>query len=103
MRSLACYVALLLLTCISEVTLAADAEHGSTLAQRWCASCHVVSSAKRVEIDHSPSFASIAQRGDFSAERLAFFLLEPHPKMSNMSLSRKEADDLAAYIAEQRR
>ena len=31
------------------------------------------------------------------------FWLEPHPKMPNMSLSRKEADDRAAYIAEQRR
>jgi mono/diheme cytochrome c family protein len=103
MRSLAYYVTLLLLACTSEATFAADADHGSTLAQRWCASCHVVSSAQRVEIDHSPSFASIAQRGDFSAEKLAFFLLEPHPKMPNMSLSRKEADDLAAYIAEQRR
>ena len=103
MRSPACYVTLLLLACTSEATFAADAGHGSTLAQRWCASCHVVSSAQRVEIDHSPSFASIAQRGDFSAEQLAFFLLEPHPKMPDMSLSRKEADDLAAYIVEQRR
>ena len=102
MRSPAYYVTFLLLSCISEVTLAADAEHGSTLAQRWCASCHGISSAQR-EIDHSPSFASIAQRVDFSAEKLAVFLLEPHPKMPNMSLSRKEADDLAAYIAEQRR
>ena len=102
MRSLGYYVTLLLLTCASEATFAADADHGSALAQRWCAFCHVISSAQRVEIDHSPSFASIAQRGDFSAEKLAFFLLEPHPKMPNMSLSRKEADDLAAYIAEQR-
>ena len=102
MRSPAYYVTFLLLSCISEVTLAADAEHGSTLAQRWCASCHGISSAQR-EIDHIPSFASIAHRADFSAEKLAFFLLEPHPKMPNMSLSRKEADDLAAYIAEQRR
>jgi hypothetical protein len=47
--------------------------------------------------------AKVKLRGDFSAEKLAFFLLEPHPKMPNMSLSRKEADDLAAYIAEQRR
>ena len=80
-----------------------DANNGSRLAQRWCASCHLVSSSQSVVIDHSPSFASIAQKGDFNAEKLAFFLLEPHPKMPNMSLSRKEADDLAAYIAEQRR
>jgi hypothetical protein len=29
---------------------------------------------------------------------LAFFLLDPHPKMPDMALSRREADDLAAYI-----
>jgi hypothetical protein len=56
-----------------------------------------------VEIDHIPSFASIAQRADLSAEKLAFLLLEPHPQMPNISLSRKEAEDIAAYIAEQRR
>ena len=31
--------------------------------------------------------------------KLALFLLEPHPKMPNMNLSRNEANDLAAYIA----
>ena len=102
MRPLVCHVTLLLLACTSEATFAADVDNGSILAQRWCASCHVVSSAQRVEIDHIPSFASIAQRADFSAEKLAFFLLEPHPKMPNMSVSREEARDIAAYIAEQR-
>jgi hypothetical protein len=28
----------------------------------------------------------------------AFFLLDPHPKMPNLALSRREADDIAAYI-----
>jgi hypothetical protein len=38
-------------------------------------------------------------RPDFDAAKIAAFLLEPHPKMPNMSLSRTEAADLAAYIA----
>jgi mono/diheme cytochrome c family protein len=101
-RSLAYYVTPLLLAFTSEATFAADSNNGSRLAQRWCTSCHIVSSSQSVVIDHSPSFASISQKGDFNAEKLAFFLLEPHPKMPNMALSRKEADDLAAYIAEQR-
>ncbi len=45
-----------------------------------------------------PSFASVARRPDFNADRLAFFLLEPHPKMPNFPLSRSEATDIAAYI-----
>ncbi len=32
-------------------------------------------------------------------KELAYFLLNPHPKMPNISLSRSEADDIAAYIA----
>ena len=46
-----------------------------------------------------PSFASVARRPDFDAAKLAFFLLDPHPKMPNMALTRREAEDIAAYIA----
>jgi hypothetical protein len=34
----------------------------------------------------------------FSPEKLAFFLLDPHPKMPSFPLSRTEAGDIAAYI-----
>src|SRR3954447_7744895 len=33
----------------------------------------------------APPFAAIANRPDFDANRVAFFLLDPHPKRSNMS------------------
>ena len=35
------------------------------------------------------------------AAKLALFLLAPHPRMPDMSLSRSEAADLAAYIERQ--
>jgi hypothetical protein len=35
----------------------------------------------------------------YDAGQVAMFLLDPHPKMPNMSLTRIEAGDLAAYIA----
>jgi cytochrome c553 len=82
--------------------LAADAENGETLAKRWCTSCHVVSDQQRKGTDMAPSFAAIASQANFNEEKLAFFLLEPHPKMSNMALSRDETKDLAAYIAQQK-
>ena len=78
--------------------LAADANHGADLAKRWCASCHVVTSSQTQASADVPSFASIARKPDFSPERLAFFLLDPHPKMPNFPLSRTEATDIAAYI-----
>lgn len=80
-------------------TYAADASNGERLAQRWCASCHVVSSGQKGPVTEAPSFASIAKSPDFSAAKIALFLLDPHPKMPNMTLSRNEAGDLAAYIA----
>lgn len=78
---------------------AADAVHGKVLAERWCASCHLVAPAQQSASAAVPTFAEIARRPDFSAQRLAFFLLDPHPKMPNLALSRREAEDLAAYIA----
>lgn len=78
---------------------AADADHGADLAKRWCASCHVVANGQTQASADVPSFAAVARKPDFSAERLAFFLLDPHPKMPNFPLSRIEAGDIAAYIA----
>lgn len=103
MRISTYWVTLALLVCSNEAIIAADADNGSRLVERWCASCHIVSSAQSKGMDGTPSFASIAQRADFNVEKLAFFLLAPHPKMPNMSLSRDEAQDIAAYIATQRR
>jgi len=78
--------------------LAADAQHGKALAEVWCASCHLVAPEQRQASADVPSFASIGGQADFNAARLAFFLLDPHPKMPNLSLTRAEAADLAAYI-----
>jgi hypothetical protein len=41
---------------------------------------------------------TIAKTPDFDAAKIALFLLDPHPKMPDMALSRSEAADLAAYI-----
>jgi len=97
LRTLAAGV-MLLATQVSDGQ-AADPQHGGELARRWCAACHVVASSQQSGADMVPSFQSIARRPGFNARALAFFLLDPHPKMPDMALSRREADDLAAYIA----
>ena len=97
------FVSLVFLTCASEAALAANLDNGSTLARRWCTGCHVVSGDQIKGTDIAPSFASIAERPDFNVEKLASFLLEPHPKMPNMALSPEEVKDISAFIAEQRR
>jgi len=83
---------------LASRAMATDADHGADLAKRWCATCHVVGSEQRQASADVPSFASIARRSDFTAEKIAFFLLDPHPKMPSFPLSRSEAADLAAYI-----
>ena len=91
----------LIMAAILAVTpvFAADPDNGERLARRWCAPCHVVASDQRGPTGEAPPFATIAAMPDFDPAKLAFFLLDPHPKMPDMSLSRTEAADLAAYIA----
>ncbi|WP_202801832.1 cytochrome c [Rhodovulum sp. PH10] len=76
----------------------ADAEHGALLARRWCAPCHVVAADQVQPTSEAAPFASIASRKGFDAGDLALFLLDPHPKMPSMNLTRAEAADLAAYV-----
>ena len=90
--------ALLATSTVAAQSFAADAEHGAQVARRWCASCHVTGSGQSDPRTEAPSFAQIARLPNFDANRLAFFLLDPHPKMPNMYLSRAEAAALAAYI-----
>ena len=79
--------------------LAADANHGGELARRWCAACHLVEAGQKQASTDAPPFDAIAHKSDFTPEKVAFFLLDPHPKMPDMQLSTYESDDLAAYIA----
>ena len=78
--------------------LAADVVDGERLARRWCSDCHVVAPNQQTPMSEAPPFAAIARRVDFNAAGVAFFLLNPHPKMPDMGLSRTAAEDLAAYI-----
>jgi mono/diheme cytochrome c family protein len=77
---------------------AADAANGERLAKQWCASCHLVAQGQRRASADVPPFSAIARRTGITAESIAYFLLMPHPRMPDMSLTRREAQDIAAYI-----
>ena len=83
---------------VAGPVLAADASNGKRVAVRWCATCHVVAPDQRNAYADAPPFKEIASRPNFSESGLATFLLNPHAKMPNMSLTRIEAADIAAYI-----
>ncbi|MBI3434529.1 MAG: c-type cytochrome [Proteobacteria bacterium] len=92
-------VLLPLLYCVAP---AADAANGARLARQWCAACHVVAADQRSASADVPAFSTIARRPDFDTAKITTFLFDPHPKMPDMSLTRVEAADIAAYIASQR-
>ncbi|MBX9825170.1 MAG: cytochrome c [Xanthobacteraceae bacterium] len=79
-------------------TSAADVKNGEALARRWCSSCHVVAGDQSGTVGEAPPFRVIARTPDLDAGKIALFLLQPHPKMPDMGLSRQAAGDLAAYI-----
>ena len=102
MKSISVLLCLAAMTAFAPVAVAADAAQGQVLAKRWCAACHVVASDQQNGSTQAPPFSAIADRPSFDAAKVALFLLDPHPKMPSMNLTRTEAGDLAAYIAAQK-
>jgi mono/diheme cytochrome c family protein len=92
------YCVILVAALAASPSSAANPDQGETLAKRWCTGCHLVAGDQKNATTEAPPFASVAKRSDFDATKIAFFLLDPHPKMPNMELSRDEASDIAAYI-----
>jgi mono/diheme cytochrome c family protein len=77
--------------------VAADAEAGARLVQRWCVSCHATERS-RAAADVAPSLATIAQTRGGSPGWLRAWLAAPHPPMPNLTLSNREIDDVIAYL-----
>ena len=77
--------------------LAADADNGKRLAETRCATCHIVSPSERRVVTDAPPFEMIARKHAANPDTLAFSIMNPHPRM-NVTLTRREAQDVAAYI-----
>jgi mono/diheme cytochrome c family protein len=83
---------------VAQNAAAADADNGKRLAQQRCAPCHIVEPNQRQEVADSPPFETIARKFGNNPELIAFAILEPHPRM-NLTVTRREAQDIAAYIS----
>jgi mono/diheme cytochrome c family protein len=79
--------------------LLGNAERGEWLAERWCSTCHVVSTSQEQGTTEAPTFRSIAERSPEEIDALGLFLMDPHPPMPDLSLTREEIRDLLSYIA----
>jgi mono/diheme cytochrome c family protein len=100
-KSCANFTGLLLTSIIvfsAPVAGAADASNGERLARQWCSSCHIVAPNQTGPTTEAPPFPTLAARTDLDASTIAHFLLDPHPRMPDMALTRNESADLAAYI-----
>ena len=91
------YLCFLLLTLAGAPARAADADNGQRVVQARCASCHAVFTREQRKLAEALPLEAIARKYDFNADALAFSLLDPHPRM-NEPLTRREAQDVAAYI-----
>jgi mono/diheme cytochrome c family protein len=94
--SFACLFGLALAAAFSAPGSAADIAQGEKIAKRWCATCHVVAPDQKQASVDVPTFADAARRK--SDQQLAAFLVDPHPKMPDLHLSRSEIADLVAYM-----
>ena len=103
MKIAVCFTAALAAAMASaSIATAGDAKTGKQLAERWCQSCHAIGANQPMAVTEAPPFATIARKPGFDEAKIATFLLEPHPKMPPLGLSRESAADLAAFIASQK-
>lgn len=78
-----------------------DAYRGARVAQSWCANCHVIAPFGPSRAgDAAPPFPAIANHPGMTRARLSGWLqnLRPHTQMPKLNLSRRDIDDLIAYI-----
>lgn len=75
-----------------------DPSRGKQLAERLCASCHLVDSTQTHANVDVPSFREIAAKsGQTEGAIMAHIMLPKHP-MPTVPLTKRELSDLAAYI-----
>jgi mono/diheme cytochrome c family protein len=76
-----------------------SAEQGHLLAQRLCAGCHLTEGGSANGLPAGvPSLRAIANRAGQSSERIAQALIQPHAPMPDMQITRREIDDILAYL-----
>lgn len=81
-----------------------DAELGRQAAERLCTSCHVTETSSSQTVPAGvPTMRTIANKPDQTAERIAGMLINPHPPMPNVRLTREEIDNIVAYLQSLRR
>ena len=95
--ALALVAALASFGCALPAQAGGDVARGAAIAKRWCVNCHVVSAEQKSAKVDVPTFADIARRRP-DDRAISRFLVDPHPPMPNLNLTRQEIDDVVSYI-----
>jgi cytochrome c len=84
-------------TALAAPSLAADADAGRAFVLRSCTSCHSTETATTAS-DHAPPLSSLAKANKERPAWVRGWLMNPHPPMPNINLSRVEIDNIVAYL-----
>ena len=77
-----------------DTQAAGDVQAGRAVAEIWCKPCHVSSGTRGTDV--AIPFSEIA--ANRTAQSIGAFLADPHGAMPNIQLSRKQIDDVVAYM-----
>src|SRR6266566_993148 len=76
---------------------AGDANAGRDLVTRSCSSCHAMNSAT-IATDGVPPLLVLARDNKERPAWIRGWLMDPHPPMPSISLSRQQIDNIIAYL-----
>jgi mono/diheme cytochrome c family protein len=94
LRSLSC-----LLVIVPGLAWGQDIEQGHQLATRWCANCHIVErTTAAASANGLPTFPAIAANPRTTPDLLRATMSAQHGRMPDLQLSKRQQDDLVAYI-----
>jgi mono/diheme cytochrome c family protein len=76
---------------------AADANAGRDLVTRSCITCHSTGTSKTAS-DGAPPLSFLAKDNKERPAWVRGWLMDPHPPMPNITLSRAQIDNVIAYL-----
>jgi cytochrome c len=76
---------------------AGDAKEGQLLVERSCSSCHATEVTTTVA-DGAPPLSFIAKDNKARPAWIRGWLMDPHPPMPGIMLSRQQIDNIIAYL-----
>jgi mono/diheme cytochrome c family protein len=96
-RTLTVATALLLTTTADAAENVGNVEAGRQLVLNSCSTCHSTSNTN-VASDAAPPLSFIARDNKQRPEWIRGWLMDPHPPMPGIMLSRQQINDVIAYL-----